>query len=144
MLAALQVDKNSGESEFDKLKPRMCAVHKELDRKQETGQEYFRNLDTCIFGRIPIEMVPFGYFVFSYTVDVEVKEMLSGQGQAKKFIPAHVEDAKDVFQEMWGHKTVTIFWNLHSLKLVDRGLANSLQEKKCSKRSLACVFFVEF
>jgi len=33
VLAALLVDEDSGENEFDELKPRMCEVDEEIDRK---------------------------------------------------------------------------------------------------------------
>jgi len=37
--------------------------------------------------------------------------MISTMPGTKQFILARVDYAKDVFQEPWGHKKVTIFWN---------------------------------
>jgi len=48
VLKALQVDKDYGENEFDELKPSMREVDEELDKNQDTVQEYFRNLGTYI------------------------------------------------------------------------------------------------
>jgi len=79
-------------------------------------------------------IVPFGYVVFGYTTDVQVKNIIIPRPGTNQFIPEHVEDVKDVFQEMWGHKTVTIFLKSRSLNFIDMRIANSLSEKKCSKR----------
>jgi len=69
VLTTLQVDKDSNENEFDDLKPRICEVDEELDRKQDTVQEYFRNLGAYILWQMKvnqsIEIVPFGYVVLA-------------------------------------------------------------------------------
>jgi len=72
------------------------------------------------------------------------RNTISARPGTKQIIAAQVDNAKYVFQEMWDCKTVTIFWNSRSLKLVDTGIASPLSKKKCSKHSLACVVFVEF
>jgi len=54
VLAALLVDEDSGENEFDELKPRMCEVDEEIDRKQDTVQEYFQILGRGRWGTVEL------------------------------------------------------------------------------------------
>jgi len=48
VITTFQDDKDTGENEFDDLKPRMREVDEDLDIKQDTVQEYFLKLGTYI------------------------------------------------------------------------------------------------
>jgi len=70
--------KDSSENQFE-LKPGMCEVDEEHHRKQDTVQEYFRNSGTNILWKTEInyskEIVSFGYVIFGYKMDMQVKEI---------------------------------------------------------------------
>ena len=72
------------------------------------------------------------------------QNIISRRPDTIQFIPAHIDNVKDICQVMWGHKPMTIFWNSLPLKLVDMEIASPLLENKCLKNSLACFFFWEF
>ena len=123
--AALQVDKNSSVNEFDELKPSMCEVDEEVDRKQDAVQEYFRNLGTyALADRGQLICRDHAIWLHCFWLQngrASKTNIISTRPGTKQFISAHVEDVKGVFHDMWVHKTVTIFRNLLSLMLFDVG-----------------------